>query len=201
MTPIAAGLRSPCGFTVTSKGDWFYAENQGEWVGSGHVTHVERGDFTGHPASLAWSGLVGSNVKLKVEDIPDDDVPNFEQAKKIPGMKTPAVWFPPHIMGISNSDIREDVTGGKFGPYAGQFYVGDQGPEQSHAHEPREGEGCVPGRLLFVSRRLRFRHHPPRLGRGRRALQRRDRARLGLGRRQGFRGSSALRGRARCLST
>src|SRR6478736_1902845 len=29
-TPIAAGLRSPCGFTVTSKGDWFYAENQGQ---------------------------------------------------------------------------------------------------------------------------------------------------------------------------
>lgn len=127
MTPIAAGLRSPCGFTVTSKGDWFYAENQGEWVGSGHVTHVEPGDFTGHPASLAWSGLVGSKVKLKVEDIPDDDVPNFEQAKKIPGMKTPAVWFPHTIMGISTSDIREDVTGGKFGPYAGQFYVGDQG--------------------------------------------------------------------------
>ena len=127
MTPIAAGLRSPCGFTVTSKGDWFYAENQGEWVGSGHVSQVESGDFMGHPASLAWSKLVGSKVKLSVEDIPDDDVPNFEQAKKIPGMKSPAVWFPHTIMGISTSDIREDVTGGKFGPYAGQFYVGDQG--------------------------------------------------------------------------
>jgi azurin/glucose/arabinose dehydrogenase len=125
--PIASGLRSPCGFTVTSKGDWFYAENQGEWVGSGHVTHIEQDDFTGHPASLAWSKLTGSNVHLNREDIPDDDVPNFEQAKKIRGMKTPAVWFPHTIMGISNSDIREDVTGGKFGPYAGQFYVGDQG--------------------------------------------------------------------------
>lgn len=125
--PVASGLRSPCGFTVTSKGDWFYAENQGEWVGSGHVTHIEEGDFVGHPASLAWSKLTGSNVHLNREDIPDDDVPNFEQAKKLKGMKTPAVWFPHTIMGISTSDIREDVTGGKFGPYAGQFYVGDQG--------------------------------------------------------------------------
>ncbi len=126
-TPIAAGLRSPCGFTVTSKGDWFYAENQGEWVGSGHVTNIEPGDFVGHPAGLAWSKLTGSPVKLAPEDIPDDDVPNFEQAKTIPHMKTPAVWFPHTIMGISTSDIREDVTGGKFGPFAGEFYVGDQG--------------------------------------------------------------------------
>lgn len=127
MTPIAAGLRSPCGFTVTSKGDWFYAENQGEWRGSGHVTHIEPGDFGGHVASLAWSKLVGSKVKLSVEDIPDDARPDFEQAKTIPGMKPPAVWFPHTILGISTSDIKEDLTGGKFGPYAGQFYVGDQG--------------------------------------------------------------------------
>ena len=55
MIPIAAGLRSPCGFVVTSKGAWFYSENQGEWVGSGRLTHVEPGDFGGHPAGLAWS--------------------------------------------------------------------------------------------------------------------------------------------------
>ena len=131
--PIASGLRSPCGFTVSSKGDWFYAENQGEWVGSGHVTHIEPGDFVGHPASLAWSKLTGSNVHLNREDIPDDAAPNFEQAKKLRGMKTPAVWFPHTIMGISTSDIREDVTGGKFGPYDGQFYVGDQGRAKSCA--------------------------------------------------------------------
>src|SRR5690606_23134256 len=34
MTPIAAGLRSPCGFTVSSQDEWFFAENQGEWVRS-----------------------------------------------------------------------------------------------------------------------------------------------------------------------
>ena len=127
MTPIAAGLRSPCGFTVSSTGDWFFAENQGEWVGSGRVTHVEPGDFTGHPAGLAWSKLPGSLVKLRPEDIKSTGEPFHEVAKRIPGIKTPAVWFPHTILGISNSGIIEDLTKGAFGPFAGQFYVGDQG--------------------------------------------------------------------------
>jgi azurin len=127
MTPIAAGLRSPCGFTVTSGGEWFFAENQGEWVGSGRVTHVEPGDFAGHPASLAWSKLPGSTVKLRPDDIRDFEQPMSEVAKKLPGLKTPAVWFPHTILGISTSGICEDLTAGKFGPFAGQFYVGDQG--------------------------------------------------------------------------
>src|SRR5207237_5546306 len=35
--------------------------------------------------------------------------------------------LPHSIFGISNSGVIEDVTGGKFGPFAGQFFVGDQG--------------------------------------------------------------------------
>lgn len=127
MTPIAAGLRSPNGFTVTSGGDWFFAENQGEWVGSGRVTHVEPGDFAGHPAGLAWSRLPGSTVKLRPEDIKDFEEPMHEVAKRIPGIKPPAVWFPHTILGISTAGLIEDKTGGKFGPFAGQFFVGDQG--------------------------------------------------------------------------
>lgn len=127
MIPIAAGLRSPCGFTVTANGDWFYAENQGEWAGSGRVTHVEVGDFMGHPAGLAWSKLPGSTVKLRPEDIKDFEKPMVEVAKTLPGLKLPAVWFPHTILGISTSGIVEDLTAGKFGPFAGQFYVGDQG--------------------------------------------------------------------------
>ncbi len=127
MIPIAAGLRSPCGFTVTAGGEWLYAENQGEWVGSGRVTQIEPGDFMGHPASLAWSKLAGSTVKLRPEDIHDFEEPLYEVAKKLPGLKVPSVWFPHTILGISTSGICEDRTAGKFGPFAGQFYVGDQG--------------------------------------------------------------------------
>ena len=127
MIPIAAGLRSPNGFTVTAAGDWFYAENQGEWVGSGRVTHVEPGDFAGHPASLAWSKLPGSTVKLRPSDIKDFELPMSDVAKTLPGLKPPAVWFPHTILGISTAGLIEDKTGGKFGPFAGQFFLGDQG--------------------------------------------------------------------------
>jgi azurin len=125
--PIAAGLRSPNGFVLTSKGDWFYSENQGEWVGSGRVTHIEPGDFAGHPAGLAWSRMPGSTLKLRPEDITDFEQPMPDVAKKLPGLKLPAVWFPHTILGISTAGLVEDKTGGKFGPFGGQFFVADQG--------------------------------------------------------------------------
>lgn len=127
LIPVAAGLRSPCGFTVTAGGVWFYAENQGEWAGSGRITEIEPGDFMGHPAGLAWSKLAGSTVKLRPEDIQDFEKPYVDVAKTLPGLKLPTVWFPHAVLGISNSDIKEDTTGGKFGPFAGQLFVGDQG--------------------------------------------------------------------------
>ena len=127
MTPIAAGLRSPCGFLVTSKGDWFASENQGEWVGSGRVTHLTPGDFAGHPAGLAWSRLPGSTVRLRPDDIKDFEEPMTEVAKRIPSVKPPAVWLPHTVLGISNSGMLEDRSAGKFGPFAGQLFVGDQG--------------------------------------------------------------------------
>jgi azurin len=127
LIPIAAGLRSPAGFLVSSAGEWFFTENQGEWVGSGRITHVAPGDFAGHPAGLAWSRLPGSTVKLRLEDIKDFGKPMHEVAHDLSGVKPPAVWLPHTIFGISNAGIIEDRTGGKFGPFAGQFFVGDQG--------------------------------------------------------------------------
>ena len=126
MTPFAAGFRSPAGFTIDKDDNIFYTENQGRWVGSGHMTEVKKGDVLSHPASLRWSGLPGSPVKLKVEDIPDLGKPEFEVAKNIPGLKTPSIWIPHAIMGISTSGILIDYDG-NMGPFQGQFFVGDQG--------------------------------------------------------------------------
>jgi azurin len=104
-----------------------YGFTLGQWGGSGGITHVERGDFVGNPKGLKWSGEPGSPVTLKVSDIPDNGEPKFEAAKKIPHLKTPAVWFPHGILGISTSAILVDSTRGAFGPFAGQLFVGDQG--------------------------------------------------------------------------
>ncbi len=127
MTPVAAGFRSPSSFGYNLEGDLFYSENQGDWVGSGGITHVETGDFVGNPTSLRWSGEPGSPVKLAKSDIPDAGEPKFEVAKRVPGLKTPAVWFPHTILGTSTSAILVDSTRGAFGPFAGQLFVGDQG--------------------------------------------------------------------------
>ncbi|WP_228713670.1 plastocyanin/azurin family copper-binding protein [Arundinibacter roseus] len=126
LTPWATGLRSPAGFGVF-KGDIFYTENQGDWVGSGRMTHLAKGDFAGNPAGLRWSGEEGSPVKLRPEDVPDTGEPLYDVAQRTPGIKPPAVWFPHTLMGISTSDFKEDTTAGAFGPFAGQMFVGDQG--------------------------------------------------------------------------
>ncbi|MEM9157803.1 MAG: auracyanin family protein, partial [Verrucomicrobiota bacterium] len=163
MTPIAAGLRSPTGFTVTSKGAWIFADNQGEWVGSGRITHIEEGDFAGHYASLQWSQLPGSTVSLTRADVEPNGDPLYEVAKRVPGVKPPAVWLPHTIQGISTAGIKEDLTEGKFGPFAGQFFIADQGQSkivrmsmekvkgvwQGASYAFREGFQCGIIRLTF----------------------------------------------------
>lgn len=146
MTPFATGMRSPNGIGLNKDGDLFYAENQGDWMGSGGITHVEKGDFVGHIAGLKWSNLPESPVKLtaeqieakvdypkvpfgkKPEDVESTTIKSFyEMEKEFPAIKTPAVWFPHTLVGISTSDILTNTTKGSFGPFDDQIFVGDQG--------------------------------------------------------------------------
>jgi cytochrome c551/c552 len=148
MEPFAAGMRSPCGIGMIN-GDFFYGDNQGDWQGSGFISHVEKGDFLGHPASLAWADNPNSTVKMRKEEIfalvdPRDNprvkpeyvekeaLPQttiFDMSKAIPdkGIKPPAVWLPHGVLGVSTSEIIADETQGGFGPFSGQLFVGDQG--------------------------------------------------------------------------
>lgn len=129
LTPIATGLRSPAGLGLNKNGDVFYTENQGDWVGSGRMTHLEKGDFAGHVEGLKWSGERGSPVNLKMEEVMADVEASpttlYDYAQKVDGVKPPSVWFPHTIMGISTSDIEVIPEG--FGPFKGQLLVGDQG--------------------------------------------------------------------------
>lgn len=126
MTPIATGMRSPAGLGFNAAGDIFYTENQGDWVGSGRMTHMEKGDFAGHPEGLKWSGEPGSPISLTMEDIDDTkEISLYEYQKIHDAVKPPSVWFPHTLMGISTSDIA--VIPQNFGPFQGQLLVGDQG--------------------------------------------------------------------------
>lgn len=126
MTPVATGLRSPAGFNFNADGDLFYAENQGDWIGSGRITHLEEGDFAGNPEGLRWTSEPNSPLQLKAEVIPDSVGLMHEFAKKVSSVKVPTVWFPHTILGISTSDI-QPIPAGKFGPFEDQLLIGDQG--------------------------------------------------------------------------
>jgi cytochrome c551/c552 len=148
MEPWATGMRSPCGLAIID-GELFYDDNQGDWMGTGGIFHLTKGSFTGHPAGLRWSGLPNSPVKLTTEQLyakidarqvkkngryikPEnvqDEIPNFlyQLKKDFPETRLPAVWLPHGILGISNAELLADETSGKFGPFAGQVFVGDQG--------------------------------------------------------------------------
>jgi cytochrome c551/c552 len=149
LEPWATGMRSPCGLGMID-GEFFYDDNQGDWQGSGGIFHLSKGSFTGHPAGLRWTGLSNSPVKLtteqlyakvdqrqtkkegqyiKPENIIDEKNPAFlfQVKNDIPEMRLPAVWLPHGVLGISNAEIIKDETKGKFGPFDGQVFVGDQG--------------------------------------------------------------------------
>ncbi|MEY2648446.1 MAG: hypothetical protein RL282_1159 [Bacteroidota bacterium] len=162
--PIATGLRSPAGFNLNSKGDIFYAENQGDWVGSGRVTHLEKGDFAGNAGGLNWTKEPNSPLKLTKEDLKvvDNGQPMHEAAKLIKELKLPAVWFPHTLMGISTSDILEDNTNGVFGPFTGHYYVADQGHSKIMRMTLEKVKGkyqgaCYPFYEGFASGLLRLR--------------------------------------------
>ena len=128
MTPYATGLRSPAGFGFNPEGEIFYTENQGDWIGSGWMTHLESGDFAGHPEGLRWTDKDGAPLDLSMDAINDSEgLTLYEQSKNIPELKNPAAWFPHTIMGISTSDLIYIDGNDKVGPFDGQFLVGDQG--------------------------------------------------------------------------
>lgn len=162
--PIATGLRSPAGFNINSNGDVFYAENQGDWVGSGRITHLEKGDFAGNVGGLSWANEPESPLQLTKDEVNSvgDGRPMHEAAKKIKELKLPAVWFPHTLMGISTADILEDETNGAFGPFAGQYFVADQGHSKIMRMTLEKVKGnyqgaCFPFYEGFASGLLRLR--------------------------------------------
>ena len=122
--PVCAGLRSPAGVEVSPWGDVFYTDNQGEWCGMNKLSLLTPGDFHGHPHGVESAKLPQSQVPYP-GPIPDG-IMMPDAAKRIPGFKLPAVWFPYDKMGRSASGMSWDQSQGQFGPFAGQLFVGDQ---------------------------------------------------------------------------
>lgn len=124
MVPTASGIRSPGGIGTNHVGEVFYTDNQGPWNGTCGLKHLVPGSFQGNPSGNKWYSLTDA-----LGERPQDPLSNSRfhiEAKKIPQYMPAAVLFPYNKMGQSASGIATDVSGGKFGPFVNQMFVGDQ---------------------------------------------------------------------------
>jgi hypothetical protein len=112
---------------MNDKDELFITDNQGDWIASSYLGHVEEGDFLGHPSSL-WDlpefGLTPKVLDYKtVEEIPESSLKqDYEQFSK--ERKRPAVW-------LSHGDLTNSpghpsfAPEHGFGPFGGQAFIAD----------------------------------------------------------------------------
>jgi hypothetical protein len=110
----AKGMRSPAGIGLSPNDQLWYAENQGEYVGTSRLFKLEEDSFYGHPAGLV--DLPGMT--------PDSEAIQWD--KVAASRERPAILFPHNRVANSPGNPAWDTTDGKFGPFAGQMLIGDQ---------------------------------------------------------------------------
>lgn len=114
LIPFASGFRSPNGLGFDAEGHLFVTDNQGDWIGTSPLYHVEEGRFYGHPSSLYW------------RDGWDKGAPALLPVEVLDSMRTrAAVLFPHGIVANSPTQPLCDLTDGRFGPFTGQMLVGE----------------------------------------------------------------------------
>jgi hypothetical protein len=100
---FARGARVPNGLCRGPGGDIFFCDNQGDWIPVCKLAALRKGRFYGHPES-------------------DRDV--------LPPGRQPdgpaACWLPYEFCRSASGPVTDD-TGGRFGPFAGQVFLGDVG--------------------------------------------------------------------------
>jgi hypothetical protein len=123
--PIASGIRSAGGVAPNEHGVMFYAESQGPWNGACSLKHLRPGGCMGHPISLPGYDLpLAKNMGGKPQE-PRSPSRLREECARIPQLVPYAVVFPYRKMGQSITAFRVDPSAGRFGPFAGQLFVGD----------------------------------------------------------------------------
>lgn len=123
MIPVCSGLRSPGGVGPNAEGVMFTIESQGPWNGCCSLKHLKQGGFLGHPASYNWYPFVPSMDTPAME--PNTPSRLQVEKKRVKELVPPAVRFPYIKMGRSISGFRLNQTGGKFGPFENQIFLGD----------------------------------------------------------------------------
>jgi hypothetical protein len=96
---VAFGVRNPVGWTSGPSGDIFFSDNQGNWMASNRLSALVPGSYYGFP-----------NPKQP------------EHSSKPVGPT--AVWIP-YGWAKSINGVAYDSSGGKFGPFDGQFFLAE----------------------------------------------------------------------------
>ena len=159
LVPMCAGMRSPAGLGANASGDMFYTDQQGNWVATNSLHHLRSGVFFHHAEALASMNEPGSTIQ-GVTNVPGG-VPLPQALRDFPQLRPPAVWFPYKKAGQSATDIMLDQSDGRFGPFAGQLFVGEftQAGVNRVFLEKVGGEyqgACFPFRSGFSSAVLRL---------------------------------------------
>ena len=121
--PVCSGIRSPCGIGPNEHGVMFYAESQGPWNGSCSLKVLEPGGFMGHPISFNWYELAPELGEAPI--VPNTPSRLEVERERVKELVPYAVVFPYKRMGRSISGFMVDQTGGKFGPFENQIFIGD----------------------------------------------------------------------------
>lgn len=123
LQPMAAGLRSPCGFGTNADGEMFVTDQQGTWVPATPIHHLKKGVFFTNPEGIASQNLPESPLSMPAKVA--DGISYPEAVQRNPAMQPAAVWLPYNKMGRSGTDIVMIPEDGSFGPFEGQLLVGE----------------------------------------------------------------------------
>ena len=113
-TPFAYGLRSSAGLEFSPDDQLYYTENQGEYVATSKLFRLDEGKYYGHPSgAIDLEGMNAKTVQAKI--------PQLAKTQELPSILLP------HKMAMNSPGHPVwDTTDGKFGPFSGQAFLGDQ---------------------------------------------------------------------------
>jgi glucose/arabinose dehydrogenase len=150
LVPVASGVRSPGGIGFNALGEVFYTDNQGAWNGSSSLKWVRPGGFLGNPNGNAFYEFAEGAAGGRPADPPYTEEGSRIEAERarIPQLVPPAVVLPHQKVGNSPTGIAPDLTGGKFGPFGGQLFVGEQTHSKIHRVFLEQVKGVYQGAMF-----------------------------------------------------
>ncbi len=150
LVPTASGVRSPGGIGFNAAGDVFYTDNQGAWNGSSSLKWVKPGSFQGNPNGNLFYQFAGGAAGERPPDPPYMEGGSLIEIerRRIPQLVPPAVVMPHQKVGNSPTGIASDLSGGRFGPFAGQLFVGEQTHSKIHRIFLEQVKGIYQGAMF-----------------------------------------------------